>query len=693
MAILSKSTRLKKELGLLDVYAIAVGSTLSTGFFLLPGLAAVEAGPAVPLAYLIAAIPLIPAVFSMVELSTAMPRAGGTYYFLDRSMGPLMGTVGGLGTWWTLTLKTTFALIGMGAYVHLFLPHVPLLPLAIAFALLFGVVNVLGAKGAGSFQLVLVVGLLAILIWFMGGVFHIHLEHFNHFMGKGFDSIFATAGLVYISYIGITKVASVSEEVKNPERNLPLGVFLALLTAVGFYAVGTIVMVGMVPMDELAGDLTPVATTAGKLVGRWGVLLVVAAAVFAFSSVANAGILSASRYPLAMSRDHILPPFFRKLSARGSPVSGIGVTVGLIIVILILFDPTKIAKLASAFQLFLFASICLAVIVMRESHLDSYDPGFRSPCYPWLQIFGVFSPFLLIVQMGWLPLLFTIGLVVAGTGWFFHHVKGKVSRTGAIYHIFERLGQRRFEGLDAELRGILKEKGLRAADPFDEVVARAYVIDLEEPDAFGHVAQRAAKLLAERVNAGADHIVEGFLRGTRVGATPVSHGAALPHLRLPGLRSPDLVLVRARQGVAMHVMDEFGEEVQHEQPIEALFFLVSSEENPSQHLRILAQIAGRVDDEGFIGKWRKAAHEQDLKEILLRDERYLSLHIGASLRTESLIGRALHEIRFPEGCLIAIVRRGDLTFVPHGNTIIGDGDRLTVIGDPEGIRELHEAYG
>jgi len=103
--------RLKKNLKLLDIYVLATGTTLSAGFFLLPGLAAIQAGPAIVIAYLISALPLIPATFSIVELSTAMPRAGGVYYFLDRSMGPLFGTIGGIGTWLALVLKVAFALI------------------------------------------------------------------------------------------------------------------------------------------------------------------------------------------------------------------------------------------------------------------------------------------------------------------------------------------------------------------------------------------------------------------------------------------------------------------------------------------------------------------------------------------------------------------------------------------------------
>ena len=143
---------LKKELTLLNVYAIATGTTLSAGFFLLPGIAFNEAGPAVVLSYLIAAIPLIPAMFSMAELATAMPRAGGAYYFLDRSMGPFIGTIGGMGTWLALVLKTAFALIGMGAYLRIFWPNVSVVTLALILAVFFGIVNLFGARKQVRFR-------------------------------------------------------------------------------------------------------------------------------------------------------------------------------------------------------------------------------------------------------------------------------------------------------------------------------------------------------------------------------------------------------------------------------------------------------------------------------------------------------------------------------------------------------------
>ncbi len=685
----SRPKRLERALGLLDVYALATGATLSSGFFLLPGIAAAEAGPAMILCYALAVIPLIPATLSKIELATAMPRAGGAYFFLDRSMGPLMGTIGGIGTWLALILKSAFALIGMGAYIGLFFPKVPVVPLAIFFAVVFGLLNLRGSKESGAAQVLLLFGLFAILGWFFSlGIFRIEPAHYAGFFDRGFDAILRTTGLVYVSYVGVTKVISVSEEIKNPERNLPLGVILSVVTAVFVYILGTSVLVGILAPAKLYGSLTPWAAAAEAVSGRVGKILLSIAALFAFSSVANAGVLSSSRYPLAMSRDHLLPPRWRRCNARGVPANSILLSVGTIIVLLLFFDATKIAKLASSFQLILFALQCVAVIVMRESGLASYDPGFRSPLYPWMQIVGMLAPFFLIVQMGWIPMLFSLGLFGVGTAWYFSYARSRVIRDGAIYHIFERLGRQRYEGLDLELRTILKEKGLRKEDPFDRVIAEATVIDVEGEASFEQIVEQASQALALRLSVPAETIYKGFMEGSRVGATPVEAGCALPHLRLPGIEQPEIVLVRAVDGIEVEILNEFWGDHSPNQSIYAFFFLVSPEENPGQHLRFLAQIAERADDEGFIDEWRSAPDEQELKEILLRNERYLSLVLRHGTRTEGWIDRKVRDIPLPDGCLVAIIHRNRQILVPRGDTRLQEGDRLTVIGEVPGIRKL-----
>jgi amino acid transporter/mannitol/fructose-specific phosphotransferase system IIA component (Ntr-type) len=692
-----------KSLGLFAVFALATGTTLSSGFFLLPSFATQLAGPAVILAYLIAGLLLIPPMLSKIELGTAMPRSGGAYYFLDRSLGPMVGTIGGLGIWLALLLKTAFALVGMSAYIQLFLPntdsHSLYTLIAIGLVVFFAGINILGAKKTTSLQIVLVVLLLSFLGWFLAfGSLKIQPANFGNFFGSGTSDLLATTGMVFISYVGVTKVISVAGEIKNPERNLPLGLFLAIGTAVIVYVVGLSVMIGVsgtevVSMKDGMTNLTPVSTVAADITGsNVGAYVMAVAAILAFLSVANAGILSSSRYPLAMSRDHLLPPVLRKVDSKGTPILGIIVSASLIVLVILFLDPLKIAKLASAFQLMMFSLLCLSVIVMRETKLDSYDPGYRAPFYPWLQIVGAVSCIWIIFIMGWLPVLFSAGVVAIGIAWYFIYARHRVDRYGAIYHVFERLGRKRFAALDTELREILKEKGLRAHDPFDEIVAKARVVDAAHGASFEDITTIAAEELAALLPVTAENLSKGFLHGTKVGATPVTGGVALPHLRLAGIEHPIMVIARSKDGLVIDVGDVFGGH-HEEQSIHAIFFLISPENDPSQHLRLLAQLAGHVDKEGFMAKWLSANTNQAMKEILLRDDRFLSIRLRITTVTEPLIGLPIKSLSFPEECLVALIHRRGHMVVPRGSTLLEEGDQLTVIGDERGIRSLKEQYG
>jgi amino acid transporter/mannitol/fructose-specific phosphotransferase system IIA component (Ntr-type) len=692
----------KKHLGLVGVYALATGVTLSSGFFLLPSFATQMAGPAVIVAYLIAGLLMITPMLSKIELGTAMPRSGGQYFFLDRCLGPMAGTIGGLGTWLALILKTSFALVGMGAYIQLFLPESvgdsAYTFIALGLVIFFGGLNILGAKKTTVFQIVLVVILIVLLSWFLGaGSFKVSTSHFSGFFDAGYENIFATAGLVFISYVGVTSVISVAGEISNPERNLPLGLFLAIGTAITVYVVGLWVMIGVSGPESLAianGEinLTPVSTVASAITGsNVGAMVMGGAAIIAFLSVANAGILSSSRYPLAMSRDHLLPRLFRKVDVKGTPITGSIASSALIAVVIVFLDPLKIAKLASAFQLLMFALLCLSVIVMREAELPSYDPGYRVPLYPWLQIFGAISCISIIFVMGWMPVLFSTGIVIVGIAWYFLYARKRVERYGAIYHIFERLGRKRFAALDSELREILKEKGLRAHDPFDEIVAKARVIDAPAGTSFEDIVSSAAEELSALLSTTATALSDGFLEGTRVGATPVTGGVALPHLRVPDIEQPLMVIARSRAGISINIGDVFGEQ-HEEQAIHAIFFLVSPESDPSQHLRLLAQLAGHVDQEGFMAKWLSASTNQELKEILLREDRFMALRLEVGTSTEPLIGAPIRSLLFPEDCLVAMIHRRGHMVVPRGSTVLEEHDQLTIIGDEQGIVSLKEQF-
>jgi mannitol/fructose-specific phosphotransferase system IIA component (Ntr-type) len=479
--------------------------------------------------------------------------------------------------------------------------------------------------------------------------------------------------------------------VVNPDRNLPRGIILALGASILIYILGTSIMVGVLPIEVLAGDLTPVATAARVFLGEFGVIILSVAALLAFISVANAGILSASRYPMAMSRDHILPPIFKRLDNRNIPIVALLLTTISIIIFLLLLDPTKIAKLASAFQLLMFGLVCFAVIVMRESKIASYDAGYKSPFYPWTQILGIIAPLFLIFKMGLLSILFSAGLIIIGGLWYIYFAKEKVQRTGAIYHLFERLGQSRHAGLDVELRGILKEKGLRKEDQFEEIVMRSNVIDINGHAEFEDVVEQASEYLASFIKYTAAEITKQFLDGTRIGATPVTHGVALPHLRIPGLERPLMVLVRAKSGVHICFNNPLTDnEKEEEENVNAVFFLISPQEDPTQHLRILAQIAGRVDEDTFANEWNNAKDSQDLKQVLLHDERWLTITVTKKEHEETLIGKQLKDLNFPIGSLVALIRRKGINIVPKGKTVIELEDKLTIIGEVESITKIHD---
>ncbi len=699
----SGSSDLQKNLTLYDVYAISTGAMFSSGFFLLPGIAAAETGPSVILAYLVAGLLILPSMYSMAELSTAMPKAGGTYYFLDRSLGPLAGTVGGLGTWLALVFKSAFALIGMGAYLAIY-ADVPIKPLAAALTVAFGVLNIVGAKESSWLQRILVTILVGVLgfytaqgilsVWggqsAVGGA----AGEFTPFFTEGVRGFLATIGIVFVSYAGLTKVASVAEEVKNPDRNIPLGMGLSLLTATGIYVLGVAIMVAILPGSELHADLTPVYTS-GEVFFNWlpyalGPILIVVAAVAAFASTGNAGIMSASRYPLAMARDRLLPENFAHLGRFNTPTRSIVVTVGLMLVIIFVLSEEGVAKLASAFQLLIFALLNFAVIVMRESEIPSYAPGYRSPLYPWTQVAGIAIPFFLISEMGTLAIVFTGVVVLVGVGWYFYYASD-VPREGAIFHLFARLGKQRYDGLDRELQTILEEKGVGHDTAFDRLVAESDVIHLDDPVPYEEVVEEVSARLAEDLGLSTETLQHGFLEGAPYSAVSVSHGAALPYCRLDGIDESKMVMVHCQSGICVDLEDEI-EDLDRSEPVYAFFFLVSPKDDEGEHLRTLATLANRTDEEQFLVEWRAATDEQEVKESLLHHERYLTLHLLTGTNTDEFIDRRVKDLNLPAGVLVALVRRDGQITVPSGNTVLQEGDRVTIIGNPAGIDRLYELY-
>ncbi len=424
---------LARELGLYAVFTVSLGAMIGSGIFVLPGLATKVAGPAVIAAYFLAGLVVLPAALSQSEMATAMPHAGGSYLYVDRAMGPLMGTVAGFGTWFAMIFKAAFALVGLGAYLQFFVDDIPIRPVALAIGVGLILLNMAGIRESGRVQALLVTFSLGVLAFFVAdGITLVDADRYRPFLAEGTLGLLGAAGLVFVSYAGVTNVASIAEEVKRPSRNLPLGILISISVMMFLYPAIVLVMVGTTPVADLTASLTPMATSAEAFMGNFGPKLIGVTAVIALVSMANAGLLASSRYPFAMARNRLAPRRLADIGVRsGTPVVSIAVT-GIALLTLIAFVPLlELAKLASAFQLLVLSLVNLAVIAFRESKVTWYRPRFRSPLYPWVQLAGLAAAVVLLTQMGWVPLLGATGIVVGGVVWYRVFGQSRASRESA----------------------------------------------------------------------------------------------------------------------------------------------------------------------------------------------------------------------------------------------------------------------
>jgi amino acid transporter len=485
---------LERDLGLPSVLAISIGAMIGSGIFILPALALGIAGPAVIVAYALAGLLVVPAALSKSEMATAMPEAGGTYIYIERGMGPLLGTVAGVGTWFSLSFKGALALVGGVPYLLLLL-DLPLKPVALGLAGLLILVNVVGAKQTGRLQVAIVVVMLAALGWFAAGSApSVQSANYANFFADGVGGLLAATGLVFVSYAGVTKVASVAEEVENPGKNIPLGILGSLVFTTVLYVAIVAVLVGVTDPGSVAGSLTPVAVAAEATMGQLGVVAVILAAILALVSTANAGILSSSRYPFAMSRDQLAPPSLSTVSERfGTPVNSITLT-GAVLLVLIAFVPIlDIAKLASAFQIMVFGLINVAVVAFREGSVE-YEPSFTSPLYPWMQVFGAVTGALLLTQMGAVALIGAGVITVGSVVWYLLYVRPRVSREGAATDAIRRqVGREAITDVESEIKRNPNEVLVALTKRDEGARERALIAlaaDLVRPDAGRVVAVR-----------------------------------------------------------------------------------------------------------------------------------------------------------------------------------------------------------
>ena len=426
-----------RSIGLTGVVIISLSAMLP-GIFVTPTFAAEIMGPGIWLAFLLAAAVVLPAAISKSELASGMPSSGGSYVFLERTYGPLFGTISGLGLWASFLLKSAFSLIGFSAYfifiTTFFDIEMTMMTLSMSALVLITTVNILGVSKIKTIQTPIVVTTIGLLL----GMSVMALRTPNFDASVPLDAAFSTdiwtlaetAGFVFVAYAGVTKVAAIGDEVKDPEKNLPAGILLSLVIATAVYSLLAFMMMAAIPGEWWFNDdgkvvEDPISVFAAELAGSTFGVIVAIISVLTMISMALAGILASSRFLFAMARDKLLPPKLEEMNAKYETPHWAILLTGAVMGMAILFLPLKdVVKLASGFKIMIFIMINSCVIVLRQtSDTHGWDPAYKGPLYPFMQIWGIVAGCFLISLLG--QKAFIGGAVAVVAGIITYYVYGK----------------------------------------------------------------------------------------------------------------------------------------------------------------------------------------------------------------------------------------------------------------------------
>jgi amino acid transporter len=424
-------------LGLPALAAIGVGATLGVGAFVLPGMAVADAGPAAAIAYVVAGLVVLPAALSTAELATAMPEAGGTYLFVDRGMGPLMGTIAGLGVWASLLATTALALTGVGLHLEGLAGRLPGRAMAIGLAVVLTGLHLARGRTGGRVQgAIVMVTLVALVTLVVSGLATGDPTNLRPFAPGTAGSFLGAAGMVVVAYAGVTGVATVADRVRRPDRTIPLAILLTLGALVALHPALVLGLVAVLGVDGL-GSATPTIDVAAAAWGTTGGTVMAVVAILSLVALAGAGVASASRYPAAMARNALAPAWLGRVGRRAAaPVWAVTVTGAVVVVLVLAVPAIELARFASALQLLVFAMVHLAVVAFRSSGVAWYQPSFLSPAHPLVAVVGIAGSLGLLVALGPGPLVVAAAIVAAGTLWYRAFGRSRASRESALLDAF-----------------------------------------------------------------------------------------------------------------------------------------------------------------------------------------------------------------------------------------------------------------
>ena len=407
-------TELSRDLGLVSTLAIGVGTMVAAGIFTLSGLAVGYVGSAAIVSFLLAAVVATFTALTYCEFTSIYPESGEGYLYARRTFPALIAYMVGWCLLMGYTASCAFYIASLSSYFNEFIWDSP-------FEMLSGLVvvvgltllNTKGTKESGNFQVVVTIGKILLLIWFIGGgIFHVDPQEVIERFSTDFVQIGSTAALVFITFFGFSAIAASAGEVKNPTKVIPRAIFISMGVVTVLYSLVVLVVVAA-NLSEYSESA--MGTAAVGFLGPVGGMVIVAGALFSMISASNASILAGSRVALSMSQLHHLPKLLGRINAKTrTPIIAL-ISVGTVIAVFATFLPLEdLAHFADCVLLIALILVNAALIQHRRKFPHLRRP-FRVPLVPLLPILGIIANLYLLAQIPHLvPVLLALGALALG---------------------------------------------------------------------------------------------------------------------------------------------------------------------------------------------------------------------------------------------------------------------------------------
>jgi len=421
------------SLGLLDATMVGVGAMIGAGIFVLTGLAVETAGSAALLAFALNGGVTAMTALSYAELASAIPKNGGGYAYVREAFPDSVSFVMGWTRWFTYVAAGALYALGFSSnfveFVHLYWPGLPtgaVFPggpsfhvlYALGVVVLFVALNAVSTEASGGAETAITLTKLGILVVFVAfGVFAVRTAEFTPTFPNGPLSVLPAMGLTFIAFQGYDLIATVTEEVENPRKNIPRAIFVSLVLTVVVYLFVVFVAIGTLGAEALgAAGETAIADAAEgfmptlPVIGT-GAALVVFGAVFSTISALNAVVIGSSRVAFAMGRERQLPARLGRIHHRcGTPFVAVLASAAVMLVAVLVVPIRTVGNLASLFTLLGFVIVNASVIKLRRDKPDLTRP-YELPYYPYPPLLGIVLNLLLglfidpvtwVLALGWL---------------------------------------------------------------------------------------------------------------------------------------------------------------------------------------------------------------------------------------------------------------------------------------------------